>query len=201
MSDVIPTSPTPSTPPPPPPPPGSASMREAQHSPPVYPRTAPQPAYEYTGPAQGFQQTDHGPSYTAGPPPHFAGDNTGVPASAFGPAKQIGTTLFKSLFDVKFHTFITRRLAPVIYVIGLVAIGLGAVITLFGGLAAAFAAMGSSYTSAMGVIMMFGSIIGVPLGALVFVIVLRVGIEAVVALVAVAENTGRTALNTDSKKQ
>ena len=80
------------------------------------------------------------------------------------------------------------------------AIGLGAVITLFGGLAAAFAAMGSSYTSAMGVIMMFGSIIGVPLGALVFVIVLRVGIEAVVALVAVAENTGRTALNTDSKK-
>ena len=77
---------------------------------------------------------------------------------------------------------------------------MAAVITLFGGLAAAFAAMGSSYTSAMGVIMMFGSIIGVPLGALVFVIVLRVGIEAVVALVAVAENTGRTALNTDSKK-
>lgn len=195
MSDGIP--PYPTTPPPPPPPPPAAAPQPRYA--PAYPQPA-APAQEYSGPVPSFQQTGPIPSYPAGPPAQLAVDNTGVPTSPFGPAKQVGTTFLKSLFDVSFHTFITRKAASVIYVIGLVVIGLGAIVTLFGGLAASFAAMGSSYTSMVGVMLLFASLIGVPLGALVLVIMLRLGVEAGVALVAVAENTEQTALNTDSKK-
>ena len=121
---------------------------------------------------------------------------TSVPTWQAAARPRSGPSFFRSLFDFSFHSFITRRLAPAIYGIGLVVIGIGALIALFSGLAGAFAAMSSSFTTSMGVLMLIGSLIGVPLVTLVFVIVLRLSVEAGIALVAVAENTERTASNT-----
>ena len=46
---------------------------------------------------------------------------------------------------------------------------------------------------------LFTTLIGVPLIALVMVIALRLALEAGVALIAVAENTGRKAADPDTK--
>ena len=59
--------------------------------------------------------------------------------------------------------------------------------------------LSSSYSSGLGVLTLFTTLIGVPLIALVMVIALRLALEAGVALIAVAENTGRKAADPDTK--
>lgn len=150
----------------------------------------------------GYQHSGPIPTYSSAPTPQYRPmtsaevgvDNTGVPVWTQSSTAQIGTSFFRALFDMSFRAFITRKLATVIYTIGLVVIGLAAVLMLLSGLASGLSAM--SYSSPYGLLTIFGSLIGVPVGAVVAVIILRLSIEAGVALVAVAENTERTAENT-----
>lgn|GEM_PF-3005846 len=186
----------PYAPPPPPPAPGQQSVppASAQTPPPAPPSAQPYPSFGYqqTGPIPGYQNTGPVPTF-----PPAAPQPTGAHPSA---VRGAGATFFSSLFDLSFSTYITRRLAGVFYVIGLIAIGIGAIGALFSGLAGAFAALSSSYTAGIGIITLFASVIGVPLIALVLVIALRLGLEAGVALIAVAENTGRLAADSEPKK-
>lgn len=101
---------------------------------------------------------------------------------------------FGSLFDFQFKHFVSRRLAGVFYAVGLVIIGIAAVASLITGIVAGFASMANPYMFGGGgvvggIFSIIGTILIVPVGTLIAVIVLRVWIEAVVALVAVAENT------------
>lgn len=170
----------PYAPPPPPPPPQSAPVT-AQN------------------PGVGYQPTQPMPVFqTTGPIPTFAPSAPAAPSPAQVAPRSAGADFFRSLLDVSFTTYITRRMAGVFYVIGLVAIGIGAVGALFRGLAGAFAAMSNSYTSGAGILVLFASLIGVPLIALVLVIALRLSLEAGVALIAIAENT-RKLPSDDSK--
>lgn len=186
--------------PPPPPPPGSASTPPPPSIPPAPPAGPPVTpqypsfGYQQTGPIPGFQNTGPVPSYAPAAQPQPVPPNPQLAA-----VRGAGAMFFRSLFDMSFNTYITRRLAGVFYAIGLVVIGIGAIGALFSGLAGAFAAMSSSYTAGIGVVTLFASLIGVPLIALVLVIALRLGLEAGVALIAVAENTGRSAADSDKK--
>ena len=174
----------PTPPPPPPPPPGDGYQAPATG------HQAPSEGYQHSGPIPVYPSAQ--PQYQT-PAPQPVIDNTGVPNWTQTPTARVGSTFFKALFDMSFRVFITRKLATVIYAIGLVVIGLGAVLMLLSGLATGMATL--SYSS-YGLLAIFGSLIGVPIGAVVAVIVLRLSIEAGVALVAVAENTERTAENT-----
>ena len=83
----------------------------------------------------------------------------------------------KSLFDLKFETFITRKIAGIFYAILLGLIGLLTLVAM------------------VGILIRIGSffdliaLILVPLASLILVILVRLVIESSVALVTVAENT------------
>ncbi|MCT9821592.1 DUF4282 domain-containing protein [Microbacterium sp. W1N] len=121
-------------------------------------------------------------------------DDTGVPRLV-GDADDIGRGFLSALFDVSFTTFITRRLASVFYVVGLVAIGIAFIAGFFGGIIGGIRALW--WNLGGGISLIVSTIIVAPVLAFLAVVVLRFVIEAVVALVAVAENTERTAQNTD----
>ncbi len=80
-----------------------------------------------------------------------------------------GKGFFASLFDVSMKEMITPRIIRFIYVIGLVAIGIGALGAIIG---AIFSGVGS----------FLGTLIGAPLGALVAVIFLRIYMELIILL-------------------
>ena len=61
-------------------------------------------------------------------------DNTGVTASLSGEIDDIGRGFFSALFDVSFTTFVTRRLASVFYLVGLIAIAIGFIVYFVTGL-------------------------------------------------------------------
>lgn len=122
-------------------------------------------------------------------------DNTGVPTAPAG--QDFGDTsvsFFRALFDISFRTFITRRLASAFYGFGLIAIGIGFVVYFFGGVISGIQLFG--YDAAAAVMALIATIIVVPLVTFLAIVVLRFVIEAVVALIAIAENTERTAENT-----
>jgi hypothetical protein len=100
-------------------------------------------------------------------------------------------SFFKTLFDLKFETFITRKIAGIFYAIALGVIALFAVIALLGGLFQAVSAIGSGYSSGVstGLGMLLVIIVVVPLMTFVSVILTRLVFESSVALVTVAENT------------
>ena len=116
-------------------------------------------------------------------------------APAQGPSS--AGSFFRSLFDFSFQRFISRKLAGIFYAVGLVVIALAFLIYFFGGIASGIGLM--QFNAGGGFMLLLVSIIGAPSGAFVAVIVLRFWIEAVVALIVVAENTKRTADNTDKR--
>jgi hypothetical protein len=83
----------------------------------------------------------------------------------------------KSLFDLKFETFITRKIAGIFYAILLGLIGLLTLVAMVGVLIR----MGSFFDLI--------ALILVPLASLILVILVRLVFESSVALVTVAENT------------
>ncbi len=129
-----------------------------------------------------------------GPAPAAVVDDTGVPRLV-GDVDDIGRGFLTALFDISFTTFITRRLASVFYLVGLVAIGIGFIAAFFGGIIGGIRALW--WNLGGGISLIVSTVIVVPILAFLAVVVLRFVIEAVVALVAVAENTERTAQNTD----
>ncbi|WP_375384855.1 DUF4282 domain-containing protein [uncultured Microbacterium sp.] len=121
-------------------------------------------------------------------------DDTGVPTVRGADAADIGRGFFTALFDLSFRTFITRRLASVFYLIGLIAIAIGFIVYFVQGIIGGIAALW--YNPGAGISLLVATIIIVPIVTFLAVVVLRFLIEAVVALIAIAENTERTAANT-----
>lgn len=121
-------------------------------------------------------------------------DNTGVPTSVTADPAAVGRGFFSALFDLSFRTFITRRLASVFYAVGLIAIAIGFIVYLVNGIVAGASMLWINVGA--GVTAIIATIIIVPLLAFISIIALRFIIEAVVALIAIAENTERTAQHT-----
>ena len=122
-------------------------------------------------------------------------DDTGVPTHSLkGEFDDIGRGFFAALFDVSFRTFITRRLASVFYIVGLIGIAIGFLVYFVTGLIQGIRLL--QFTVEGGVSLLVATIILVPLLTFLAIIVLRFVIEAVVALIAIAENTERTAQHT-----
>ena len=147
--------------------------------------------------------TDQTPSASTPPPlpPQSAADaaraadpdDTGVP-TVRGEVNEVGRGFFSALFDLSFRTFITRRLASVFYFVGLIAIAIGFIVYFVGGIMGAVSIMW--FDVGAGISGLVATIIVVPVLTFLAIILLRFIIEAVVALIAIAENTERTAEHT-----
>ena len=147
--------------------------------------------------------TDQTPSSPTPPPlpPQSAADaaraadpdDTGVPTIR-GEVNDVGRGFFSALFDLSFRTFITRRLASVFYFVGLIAIAIGFLVYFVGGIMGAVSIMW--FDVGAGISGLVATIIVVPVLTFLAIILLRFIIEAVVALIAIAENTERTAQHT-----
>jgi hypothetical protein len=120
-------------------------------------------------------------------------DDTGVP-TVQGEVSDVGRGFFSALFDLSFRTFITRRLASVFYLVGLIAIGIGFIVYFVGGILSAISVMWLNVGA--GISGLVATIVVVPVLTFLSIILLRFVIEAVVALIAIAENTERTAQHT-----
>lgn len=143
--------------------------------------------------ADAAADTAH-PAAEEGPTPGIAGvDDTGVRRLS-GDLDDIGRGFLAALFDITFTRFITRRLASVFFLVGLVAIGIAFVSTFAGGIISGIGALG--WNPGGGIALILSTIVVVPVLAFFAVVLLRFVIEAGVALVAIAENTERTAQNT-----
>lgn len=121
-------------------------------------------------------------------------DDTGVPTSLHDDAAEVGRGFFSALFDLSFRTFITRRLASVFYAVGLIAIAIGFVVYLVNGIVGGASLLWIN--AGAGITAIIATVVIVPLVAFISIIALRFVIEAVVALIAIAENTERTAQHT-----
>lgn len=120
-------------------------------------------------------------------------DDTGVPP-VLGEAADVGKGFFAALFDLSFRTFITRRLASVFYLVGLIAIGIGFVVYFVGGILSGISLLW--FNPGAGISGLIATVIVVPVLTFLAIILLRFIIEGVVALIAIAENTERTAQHT-----
>ena len=120
-------------------------------------------------------------------------DDTGVPTIR-GEVDDVGRGFFSALFDLSFRTFITRRLASVFYFVGLIAIAIGFIVYFVGGIMSAISLMWLNVGA--GITGLIATIIVLPVVTFLAIILLRFIIEAVVALIAIAENTERTAEHT-----
>ncbi|HYJ49091.1 MAG TPA: DUF4282 domain-containing protein [Microbacterium sp.] len=130
----------------------------------------------------------------AGYDPASDPDNTGVPTSLGGEIDDVGRGFFRALFDLSFRTFITRRLASVFYLVGLIAIAIGFIVYFVSGLVNGVSAL--FFNVGAGISLIIATLILVPIVTFLAIVILRFLIEAVVALIAIAENTERTAENT-----
>ena len=140
--------------------------------------------------ATGAPGSSAAPAYDPATDP----DNTGVPTSLHDDATAVGRGFFSALFDLSFRTFITRRLASIFYLVGLIAIAIGFVVYLVNGIVGGVSLLWIN--TGAGIAAIIATVIIVPLVAFISIIALSFVIEAVVALIAIAENTERTAQHT-----
>lgn len=156
---------------------------------PALPPLPPQPASDAaraTAPAH----VPVGPAYDPATDP----DDTGVPSISGLEVTEIGRGFFRALFDLSFRTFITRRLASAFYAVGLVAIAMGFLVWFVLGITRGILAL--AFSPGAGIALLVATIIVVPIAAFLSIVILRFVIEGLVALIAIAENTERTAANT-----
>jgi len=147
-------------------------------------------------PSQPASQAAAAPTAAPSTTPRTADiDDTGVPR-LIGDVDDIGRGFLSALFDISFTTFITRRLASAFYVVGLIAIAIGFIAAFFGGIIGGIRSLW--WNPGGGIALIVSTAIIVPILAFIAVVVLRFVIESVVALIAIAENTERTAQNTVS---
>jgi hypothetical protein len=93
---------------------------------------------------------------------------------------------FSSLFDFTFTNYVTRKLAGPVYVVGLVLIALGIVTGFANSLTSAIA----THAAVGAFVFLFGVLITL-VGAILAVLLLRVGIEVFCAIIEIAQNTRR----------
>jgi hypothetical protein len=158
-------------------------------NPPTPPPLPAQPAEQAARTAEPVAAAS-GPGYSPAADP----DNTGVPTSLAGEVDDVSRGFFRALFDLSFRTFITRRLASVFYLVGLIAIAIGFIVYFVSGLVSGINAL--FFNVGAGVSLIIATLILVPIATFLAIVLLRFVIEAVVALIAIAENTERTAENT-----
>lgn len=91
---------------------------------------------------------------------------------------------FSALFDMTFTRFVTRKLAGPVYIVGLTLIALGFVLAFISSISAAV-----DTGSAWGVLLFLLDLLLSVVGAMLSILLLRVGIEVFVAVVEIAENT------------
>lgn len=144
-------------------------------------------------PAQPAAEAARAPAPAAYDPAHDP-DDTGVPTVLGADPGDIGRGFFRALFDLSFRTFITRRLASVFYLVGLIAIAIAFVVWFVQGIVGGITALW--YNPGAGISLIVATLVIVPIVSFLAIVVLRFLIEAVVALIAIAENTERTAANT-----
>jgi uncharacterized membrane protein YedE/YeeE len=131
------------------------------------------------------------------------GDGSGTPDAASGDTSRTqapyGRTVngladrlddsrfFSSLFDFTFTSYVTRKLAGPVYVVGLVLIGLGIVVGFANSLGIAIATRspgGGAFVFLLGVLVTL-------VAAILSVLLLRVTIEVFCAIIEIAQNTRR----------
>ncbi len=96
---------------------------------------------------------------------------------------------FKSLFDFKFENFVTRQVTSVLYAISVVLVLLASVL----GMMLALIMLGNSggiLNSPIGLVYVV-AIFAIPVVAFIYIVLIRVALEASIALIAIAENTKR----------
>jgi len=158
-------------------------------NPPTPPPLPAQPADEAARTAEPVAAAS-APAYSPASDP----DNTGVPSSLGGEVDDVSRGFFRALFDLSFRTFITRRLASVFYLVGLIAIAIGFIVYFVSGLVSGINAL--FFNVGAGISLIIATLILVPIATFLAIVILRFIIEAVVALIAIAENTERTAEHT-----
>lgn len=121
---------------------------------------------------------------------------TGDPASetpgSEGPRRSVvdfadrldDSRFFSSLFDFTFTSYVTRRLAGPVYVVGLVLIALAILV----GFAQSLAIAVSTQSPAGAFAFLLGVLVTL-VAAILAVLLLRVGIEVFVAIIEIAQNT------------
>ena len=102
------------------------------------------------------------------------------------------TRFFSSLFDFTFTNYVTRKLAGPVYVVGLVLIGLSTLLSLIYSLTLAI----GTHSVVGAFVFLFGVIITL-VGAMLSVLLLRVGIEVFVAIIEIAQNTRKRSKQRD----
>jgi hypothetical protein len=116
---------------------------------------------------------------SAGSPPASARSVTEVLADRLD-----NDGFFTALFDMTFTKFVTRKLAGPVYIVGLTLIALGFVLAFISSIGSAIAT-GSFW----GVLLFLLDLLLSIVGSILAILLLRVGIEVFVAIVAIAENT------------
>lgn len=97
---------------------------------------------------------------------------------------------FKSLFDFKFENFVTRQVASVLYVASIAILAIAALVAFV--FCMFFAIQFVSYSPSVAIIYTLVALLGVPVVSFLYLVVMRVAFESSVALVTIAENTGRS---------
>ncbi|KRC50999.1 hypothetical protein ASE16_08640 [Leifsonia sp. Root227] len=129
-----------------------------------------------------------------------AGPGAGAGASPTGHGRTVSdfadrlddTRFFSSLFDFTFTNYVTRKLAGPVYVVGLVLIGLSTLLSLVYSLTLAI----GTHSVVGAFVFLFGVIITL-VGAMLSVLLLRVGIEVFVAIIEIAQNTRKRSKQRD----
>jgi len=93
---------------------------------------------------------------------------------------------FGSLFDLSFKEFVTIRIIKVLFVLAIIASGIGALALFIGGIAGGGARA-------------FISIILAPIVFFLYVLLARIWLEVIIVLFRIAENTGKLVEQTKDK--
>jgi hypothetical protein len=150
---------------------------------------APAPAASVSDHAATDAPAPH-PQASDAPAPHTAAPDAPAPGA---PARTVTEAMadrldddgfFSALFDITFTKFVTRKLAGPVYVVGLTLIALGIVLGFVSSISAAIATQ-----SFWGVFLFLLDLLLTVVGGVLAILLLRVGIEVFVAVVAIAENT------------
>lgn len=93
-----------------------------------------------------------------------------------------GASFFKALFDINFNTFVTPKIVKVVYVIGMVLIGL----TTLGMVLSAF----TQFTGGYGTNPMFGLLllVAAPLVGVIYLALFRMSLELYYAVIRLSED-------------
>ncbi len=99
-------------------------------------------------------------------------------------------TFLSDLFDISFSKFIAPRIVGLLYLVGILFAGLFSLTFIFGSIGAIFTGGQSTFLGILGLLLS-------PLMFLLYVTFVRVGLEGMVVGFRTAENTARTAENTE----